>query len=165
MALIKRSELLVFLNTTPGENAETWGLAGKKTTDSSWSYEADETSETYVTDDVATNTVNSYALTMDDEMKCNSGDAVFEFVNDIRYYLKTNDEAVTDVLLIDKYDVVEEGKFRAQQFKCSIVISNYGGPGGQTATLTYAIKCSGNPKFGTVTMSNGVPTFTEVASA
>ena len=164
MALIKRSELLVYLDTTPS-SSETWALAGKKTTDSSWSYEADESSETYVTDDVATNTVNSYALTMDDEMKCNSGDDVFEFVNDIRYYLKTGDDAVTNVLLIDKYDEVTTGKFRAQKFKCSIVISNYGGPGGQTATLTYSIKCSGNPKFGTVTMNQGVPTFTETTSA
>ena len=103
MALIKRSELLVFLNTTPKGDTQTWGLAGKKTTDSSWAYAADETSETYVTDDVATNIVNSYALTMDDEMKCNSGDEVFGFVNDIRYFLKTNDEAVTDVLLSDRY--------------------------------------------------------------
>ncbi len=165
MALIKRSELLVFLNTVPSGGTPTWGLAGRKTTDSSWSYEADETSETYVTDDVATNTVNSYALTMEDEMKCNSGDDVFEFVNDIRYYLKTNDDAVTDVLLIDKYDEVETGKFRAQQFKCSIVVSSYGGAGGQTATLTYSIKCSGNPKLGTVQMNNGVPTFTETVSA
>lgn len=164
MGLVKRSELMVFLNTNPSGTNPTWSLAGKKTTDSSWAYDAATTEETYVTDDVATTTIDSYAVSMEDEMRCNFGDPVYDFVNDIRYNLKTGDDAITKVLLIDKYDVTDD-TFKAQVFNCSISVSNYGGAGGETPTLTYSINCNGNPTNGTATISAGVPTFTENVSA
>ena len=46
--LVKRPEIVAWLNTTPAGASETWGLVGNGMTSGSYSYEASETSETYI---------------------------------------------------------------------------------------------------------------------
>lgn len=150
---------MAFLNITPGET-EDWALVGNGMTTGSYTYEATETSETYIVDENATTTVDSYALSLDGEMKCIFGDEVFDFINDLRRKLATGTDAETTVLLVDKYDVSETNKFKAQKFNCSISISSYGGDGGATPTIGFKINVNGDPTNGTVTISSGVPTFT-----
>lgn len=151
---------MAFLNIEPSEGTETWALVGNGMTTGSYTYEATETSETYIVNDNATTTVDSYALSLDGEMKCIYGDEVYDFINALRYKLATGTDAETTVLLIDKYDVVETSKFKAQKFACSISISSYGGDGGATPTIGFKINVNGDPVNGTVAISSGVPTFT-----
>lgn len=152
---------MAFLNIEPTEASETWALVGNGMTTGSYTYEATETSETYIVNDNATTTVDSYALSLDGEMKCIYGDEVYDFINALRYKLATGTDAETSVLLIDKYDVSETNKFKAQKFACSISISSYGGDGGATPTIGFKINVNGDPINGTVTIAEGVPTFTE----
>lgn len=152
---------MAFLNTEPTEETETWALVGNGMTSGSYTYEAQETSETYIVNDNATTTVDSYALSVDGEMKCIYGDEVYDYINSLRYQLATGTDAETTVLLVDKYDVSETNKFKAQKFACSISISSYGGDGGATPTIGFKINVNGDPTNGTVTISEGVPTFTE----
>lgn len=156
---IKRTDIMAFLNTDPGKETEKWGLVGNGMTSGSYSYEANETSETYIVNDNATTTVDGYTLSIDGEMKCIFGDAIYDFINELRYKLAVGEDAVTDVLLVDKYNVVEETKFKAQKFKCSISISSYGGDGGVTPTIGFKINVNGDPENGTVTLAEGKPTF------
>lgn len=160
--LVKRTEIMAFLDITPSAQTNDWALVGNGMTSGSYSYEANETSETYIVDDNATTTVDGYALSLDGEMKCIYGDAVYDFINGLRYDLATGTDAETNVLLIDKYDYTTESnttRFKAQKFKCSVSISSYGGDGGATPTIGFKINVNGTPTNGTVTMSNGVPTF------
>ena len=159
---VKRTEIMAFLNVDPGKEAEKWGLVGNGMTSGSYSYEANENSETYIVDDNATTTVDGYTVSLDGEMKCIFGDDVYDYINSLRYKLAIGEDAVTDVLLVDKYDVTEETKFKAQKFKCSVSISSYGGDGGATPTIGFKININGDPINGTVTLAKGVPTFTEV---
>lgn len=152
---------MAFLNIEPSGSSESWALVGNGMTTGSYTYEATETSETYIVDDNATTTVDSYALSLDGEMKCIFGDEVFDFINELRRKLATGTDAETSVLLIDKYDVSETNKFKAQKFACSISISSYGGDGGATPTIGFKINVNGDPVNGTVTIADGVPTFTE----
>ena len=152
---------MAFLNTDPGKEAEKWGLVGNGTTSASYSYEANETSETYIVNDNATTTVDGYTVSIDTEMKCIFGDGVYDFINGLRYKLAVGEDAVTDVLLVDKYNTTEETKFKAQKFKCSISISSYGGDGGATPTIGFKININGDPENGSVTLADGVPTFTK----
>lgn len=156
---VKRTEIMAFLNTDPGKEAEKWGLVGNGMTSGSYSYEASETSETYIIHDNATTTVDGYTLSVDGEMKCIFGDAIYDFINNLRYNLAIGEDAITDVLLVDKYNVVEETEFLAQKFKCSISISSYGGDGGVTPTIGFKINVNGDPENGSVTLVDGVPTF------
>lgn len=165
---IKSSELPAFLNITPTSDAPTWALSGNFQTEGDRAYEATETEESYINEDGPTTDVESYKVSLDNEMKCVKGDAVFDYIDNLRYTLATGTDAESQVLLVDKYSYVEEEsviKYRAQLFKCSISISKQGRTGGETSTIAYKINCNGDPKNGTVTITAGVPTFTENAPA
>ena len=163
--LVKRKEIMLYLNTTPA-STETWGLYGKKSTSATYSYNPETTSETYIVDDNATVTLDSYNVTIDGNMKCYFGDAVYDYINGLRYNLATGTDAVTKALLIDKYDATTNGttRFKAQVFEATISIESYGGDGGVTPTITFSIGLNGTPKQGYVTFTGDVPTFTEASN-
>lgn len=155
---------MAFLNIEPSGSSESWALVGNGMTTGSYTYEASETSETYIINENATTTVDSYAVSLDGEMKCIYGDQVYDYINGLRYNLATATDAETTVLLIDKYDVDDDGSFKAQKFNCSISISSYGGDGGTTPTIGFKINVNGDPVQGTATIASGVPTFTEATA-
>ena len=93
------------------------------------------------------------------------GELLTDFINDIRYNLATGSSATSHLLLIDKYDEISTGHFRAQQFDCSISISSYGGDGGATPTISFKVSANGTPKLGYATITSGTPTFVENVSA
>lgn len=155
---------MAFLNIEPSGSSESWALVGNGMTTGSYTYEATETSETYIVNENATTTVDSYAVSLDGEMKCIYGDQVYDYINGLRYNLATATDAETTVLLIDKYDVDDDGSFKAQKFNCSISISSYGGDGGTTPTIGFKINVNGDPVQGTATIASGVPKFTEATA-
>lgn len=157
--LVKRTEIIAYLDVSPSSASEKWGLIGNKTTTLSYSYSPQKTTEQSVVDDVASTTLDGYQLAINGEMKCFYGDDVYDFINDLRYNMAIGDSAVTKVLLIDKYD--EEGSsFKAQTFECTVSVEEYGGDGGETPTISYNIDVNGNPTQGSVTFAGKVPTFT-----
>lgn len=160
--LVKRKEIMLYLNTKPSGVTPEWGLYGKKSTTATYTYNPNSTSETYITDDNATVTLDSYNVTIDGNMKCYFGDAIYDFINGLRYNLATGSDAVTKALLIDKYDKSgEDNSFKAQTFDCTISIESYGGDGGVTPSITFTIGLNGDPTQGSVTFAGEVPTFTE----
>ena len=163
--LVKRKEIMLYLNTKPTEESEVWGLYGKKSTTATYTYNPNSTSETYITDDNATNTLDSYSVTIDGNMKCYFGDAIYDFIDNLRYNLATGSDAVTKALLIDKYDKNSvDSSFRAQVFEATISIESYGGDGGVTPSITFTIGLNGDPIQGSVTFTGETPTFVEKAA-
>lgn len=161
--LVKRKDIVLYLNTKPSADSEAWGLYGKKSTTATYTYNPSSTSETYIVDDNATVTLDSYNVTIDGNMKCYFGDAIYDFINGLRYNLAVGDDAVTKALLIDKYDATIEDEitsFKAQVFDCTISVESYGGEGGLTPNITFTIGLNGNPTNGSVTFAAGVPEFT-----
>ena len=161
--LVKRKDIVLYLDTTPKSDNETWGLYGKKSTTATYSYNPESTSETYIVDDNATVTLDSYNITIDGNMKCYFGDAIYDFINGLRYNLATGTDAITKALLIDKYDKTGDA-FKAQIFEATISVESYGGDGGVTPTITFTIGLNGTPTNGTVTFEGDVPTFSPIAS-
>lgn len=159
--LVKRPEIVAWLDTTPTESSETWALVGNGMTSGAYSYEASETSETYIVDENATTTIDNYNISLDGEMKCLFGDEVYDYINGLRYNLAVGSDAVSHVLLVDKYDVSEDGAYKAQKFNCSISVSSYGGEGGATPTIGFKININGRPENGSVKLTAGVPEFTK----
>lgn len=161
--LVTRKEIMLWLDTTPAEVSKSYALYGKKSTSATYSYDANTTEETYITDDNATVTVNSYNVSIDGNMKCYYGDAIYDMINKMRYNLATGDDAKTHALLVDKYDVTNDN-FKAQEFEATISIESYGGDGGEIPTITFNIGLNGNPTNGTATInSSGEVTFTPAA--
>lgn len=161
MRKIDRTEWVDFLNTTPKEQTPTWAKIGVGISDKATEYNAEVSEEKWIIHKNATKTVDSYALTSGIEQTAYKGDAVFDYVDDIRYRLKIGTDAETQLLEVDKYSVTDESttpKYRARLWTVAISIESNGG---ETAKINYSINYKGDPTFGTVTFSNGVPTFTD----
>lgn len=161
MQKIDRTEWVDFLNTKPTADNPVWSIIGVGITDKSTDYNAEVSEEKWIINKNATKTVDSYALQSGVEQTAYKGDPVFEFVDDIRYRLKTGSDAETQLLEIDKYSVDEDDtttKYRARLWNVAIEISSNAG---DSAKVNYNIHYIGDPTFGTVTFSNGIPTFIE----
>lgn len=161
MRKIDRTEWADFLNTTPNAEAPTWAIIGVGITDMSTEYNANVSEEKWIIHKNATKTVDSYALSSGAEQTAYKGDPVFDFIDEIRYRLKTGSEAETTLLEIDKYSVTDEDsnpKYRARLWNVAISIESNKG---ETAQVNYTINYKGDPTFGTVTFADGVPTFVE----
>lgn len=164
MRKIDRTEWADFLNTTPDEATQTWAIIGVGISDKATEYNAEVSEEKWIIHKNATKTVDSYALSSGIEQTAYKGDPVFDFIDDIRYKLKTGTDAETQLLEVDKYSVTDEGttpKYRARLWTVAISIESNGG---ETAKINYSINYKGDPTFGTVTFENGKPTFAEETS-
>lgn len=159
--IIKRKEILLYLNTDNSKptGEEVWSLYGKKTVSSTYNYNVNSTTETYITEDNADTVIDSYNVVIEGDMKCYYGDPVYDFINDLRYNLAVGSDAETKALLIDHY-IDTSGGFQAQVFNCSIAIKTYGGEGGVAPTITFNVNLNGDPKQGSVTFEGETPTFT-----
>lgn len=160
MIKVKRSEFAAFMNTAnSAATSPTWSRMGKGFTSQTVSYNAVTTSETYIHEDNATNTIDSYAPTMDAPLTAFAGEPIFDFVDRIRQERATGVDAETDVLLIYIYDNTGDA-YEAEKQRVSIQIDDFGGEGGGSTVLNFTINFVGDPERGTVTIADGVPTFT-----
>ena len=159
--LIKRSQIQAFLNTA-GKSAEpTYKIVGNYMPSGSYDYNPQSTTETYIVNDNATSTLDSYQIAFDGEMKCAKGDAVFDYIDGLRYNVAVGDDAVSEVVLVDTYEQKgSSGGYRAQKFACAVSVNSFGGDGGQTPTISFNIAVNGDPVQGTATISAGTCTFT-----
>lgn len=163
MGLLKRTDIVDFLDVTPSAQTNDWAIVGDGMTTGTWTYDAQTTSETYIINDSATTTVDSYSVSMDGEMKCKKGDEVFDFIDGLRKTRAIGESAKTSVLSVYKYDFTTEGgttTYSAEKNDCTVTITSFGGDGGATPTIGFTIAKNGDPVIGTVTMSGGTPTFT-----
>ena len=160
MRKIDRTEWQDFLDTTPSAQTPTWNLIGVGITDKSTDYNVEKTEEKWIIHKNKNVSIDSYGLSSANEQTAYKNDPVFEFVDNIRYRLLAGTDAEPNLLEIDKYSVTNEDStptYRARKWKVAIEITSNGG---DTAKINYTYNYVGDPTFGTVTFSNGVPTFT-----
>ncbi|MFR7544540.1 MAG: hypothetical protein ACLUWN_01130 [Clostridia bacterium] len=158
---INREDWVEFLNTSKEGSSETWSIIGVGITDKSIEYNAETTEEKWIIEGNKRKTVDSYGLSSGVEQTAYKGDPVFDYVDNIRYRLLKGKDAETTLLEIDKYSAIGEDsavKYRARKWKVGIEISSNGG---DSAKVNYNINYLGDPTFGTVTFSEGTPTFEE----
>lgn len=159
--LIKRSQIQAFLNTAGKSGEPTYKIVGNYMPSGSYDYNPQTTTETYIVNDNATSTLDSYQIAFDGEMKCAKGDAVFDYIDGLRYNVAVGDDAVSEVVLVDTYEQKGSGSgYRAQKFACTVSVNSFGGDGGQIATISFNIAVNGDPVQGTATISAGTCTFT-----
>ena len=159
--LLKRSQIQAFLNTAGKNEEPTYKIVGNYMPSGSYDYNPQTTTETYIVNDNATSTLDSYQIAFDGEMKCAKGDAVFDYIDGLRYNVAVGDDAVSEVVLVDTYEQKGSGSgYRAQKFACTVSINSFGGDGGQTPTISFNIAVNGDPEQGTATISAGTCSFT-----
>src|SRR5690349_19736948 len=142
-AKIKRSQFKLFMNTTPATTA-TYSLVGDGVTAGTINYNPETTTETYITQDNATMTLERYAPTFPIEAQALEGDPVFEFVDNLRRTRAVGTAAETDVLLVYMYETpVSTDQYPAEKQPVSIQIDSFGGDGGKTTRINYTINFRG----------------------
>jgi hypothetical protein len=155
MAKIKRSEVQTFLNTTPTTTA-TYVLIGDGVVSGKIDYNPKVQDETYVHQDSATITVESYAPTMAVEQTCVSGDAAFEFIDGLRRTRAVLGDAETTIVNVWMYETGGPTAYPAEEQDVSISIDDFGGDGGQAVKINYTINYIGDPDSGTFNSSTKV---------
>ena len=159
--LLKRSQIQAFLNTAGKDKEPIYKIVGNYMPSGNYEYNPQTTTETYIVNDNATSTLDSYQIAFDGEMKCAKGDAVFDYIDGLRYNVAVGDDAVSEVVLVDTYESKGSGGgYRAQRFACTVSVNSFGGDGGQTPTISFNIAVNGAPVQGTATISAGTCSFT-----
>lgn len=153
MAKIKRSEILTYIDTTPAAS-ETWSLLGSGVTSGLVNLNPKTTEETYISEDNARISVDSYAPTMPVEMTCVTGDAVFEFIDGLRKSRAVLDDAETEIVNVWNYESGGPTAAPAEKQAVSIQIDSWGGDGGQATKINFTINYVGDPVAGTFNTSS-----------
>lgn len=146
---VKRSKLAVFIDTTKGSESPTWALIGDGVTEQTITYNPQTSEEIYIHQDAGTTDVESYRPNIPTPMTAIKGDPVFDFVDNLRRSRAIGTDARTKICIVYLYETESTGAYPAECNDCSIQIDDFGGAGGETATLNFTINLVGDPVQGT----------------
>jgi hypothetical protein len=145
---VKRSLFKTFLNTgtlvTP-----VWSLINTGVTSATVGYSPKTTEETYVHEDSATFTVDSYAPNMPIEASITNTEAAFEYLDAKRKARAVLGDAETEVVNVWLYKENANGLYLAEKQSVSVQIDNFGGDGGMAVKMNYTLNYIGVPVVGT----------------
>lgn len=157
---VKSSKSAVLLNVGTDTTAN-YQRIGKGVTSLPISYSPKTTTETYVDEDNATTSVDSYEVSTDIEQTAIKGDPIFDYVDGIRRGLKTGSDCETTAILVDIYNMTVSsgtGTGKGQQFSATVTVSDWEISGGEIVKIKYKIAFNGDPTEVSVSIANGVIT-------
>jgi hypothetical protein len=155
MAKIKRSQIATFVNVSSTTGAS-YKLLGVGVVTGKVNMNPKTTEETYVHEDTASISVDSYAPTLPVEMTAVAGDDVFEFIDELRKNRATLGDAETDIVNVYYYESSSSGAYPAEQQNVAIQIDDFGGDGGTPAKINFTFNYVGNASSGTFNPTSGV---------
>lgn len=158
MAKLERKALAHFVDAGMGKGSKNWFLLGKDIEELSVDLSPDvETKENILGETAVTD--NGYEVTIEaDPYYANPEDSIYEPLLDIAMNRKKGGACKTQYLEVIIEDT-SDPKHKAWIEDCSIKPNSYGGDTSGLA-IPFTIYPDGNRKQGTVTISDGVPTFT-----
>lgn len=155
MAKIKRSQVKHFLNTAPTSTNAVYKLLGTGVTTGQTAMNPKTTEETYISQDTATITIDSYAPTMQVEMTPDASEDVWAFIDAIRTLRKVGSDAETDIVEVDYFKSSNTSGWPARKQNVSVQIDNdLGGDGGTPAKITFTFNYQGDPTSGRFSVSS-----------
>ena len=149
--IVKRSDKVAYMNVGTDEAPDFQRM--RKFTDMSNSANPKEYNRTYVDEDGEVTDVTGYAKEKSFAFDQYTNNKVHEKLVDIIEEEKTGDDAIVDILVVDKTTKTEENKYTARRRKYSVVADS---DGDSTDAYTYggSFKKNGNFEKVTVTLSN-----------
>lgn len=154
---INRSQFLTYLNTTPSALSATWKILGVGITEYAISFNPQVDTEKWIIEDNARTDHTSNQKQGSVTQKCYKGDPLFEFVQAGRDELNYR----TQILDIDTWNG-SNGSYPAKLSDGIITVTSYMG---ENAEIEYDLYYDGDAQVGTVTITDGVPTFVPSVSA
>lgn len=153
---IERSQFLTYLDVTPNSSEETWKILGIGITDYGISYNPQVDTEKWIIEDNARSDHSSNQKQGSVSQTAYKNDPLFEFVSEGRDKLNYK----THILDIDVWNG-NGSSYPATKSDGKIAITQYMG---EKATIEYDLYYEGDKVDGTVTITDGVPTFTPTVS-
>ena len=151
---LKTSQYLRFIDTTPSGSTPTWKVVGIGIEEMSTDFNPQVDTIKWIIEDSARNDHTSNQKQSSVTQKAYKNDPCFEFVNGGRDKLNY----VTHILEVDTWSG-SEGSYSAKMSDGLITVTSYDGD-----QIEYDLYFNGDPKDGTVAITNNVPTFTPTAS-
>lgn len=151
---IKRSQFLTFIDTTPSGTNRTWTVLGIGVDEYATSYNPQVDTEKWIVEDNARNNHTSNQKQGSVTQNCYKNDPEFLFVANGRDKLNYK----TNILDVDTWSG-SNGSYPAKLSNAIITITSYSGE-----QIEYDIYYDGDAVEGTVSITDGVPTFTENTS-
>jgi len=143
MAKIKRSLFATFLNVGTLV-APTWALVGPGVTSGVVNYNPKSTEETYIHEDSASISIDSYAPTLPLEASAINGDPVFEFIDSLRKGRQVLVMAETEIVNVWMYETPSIGYYPSEKQPVSLQTDSFGGDGGGAVKVNYTINYLGS---------------------
>ena len=149
---VKRSQFVTFLDTTPSGDNRTWAVLGIGITEYGIAYNPQVDTEKWIIEDNARNDHSSNQKQGSVTQKIHKNDPCFEFI----YAGMDKLNYKSHVLDIDRWNG-SSNTYTKKMSDVIITVTNYMG---ENAEIEYDIYYDGDAQKGTVTIANGVPTFT-----
>lgn len=155
MAKIKRSQVAHYVDTAT-TTGPVWSLLGVGVTTGKVNMNPQTTTETYIHQDTATITVDSYAPTMPVEMTPDTANPVFQWVDNLRKTQATLSDAETEIVEVDLYSSSAGGSYPARKQTVSVSIEDWGGDGGVPAKVNFTFNYIGSQTAGSFNVSSAL---------
>lgn len=147
MSKVKRSQIATYVDTAT-TTGPVWSLLGVGVTTGKTNMNPKTTEETYIHQDTATISVDSYAPTMPVEMTPDTTNAVFTYVDTLRKTRATASDAETEIVEVDLYATGTTGGYPARRQAVAISIDDWGGDGGVPAKINFTFNYQGTTTSG-----------------
>lgn len=142
MAKIKRSQFATFLNTgTIG--TPIWSLIGTGATTATINYNPKVLEETYINQDSASISIESYAPTLPVELTAITSEEVFEYIDGLRKARAVLTGAETQICNVWLYEDPALGYYPGEKQLVSLQTDTYGGDGGTATKLNFTLNYLG----------------------
>jgi hypothetical protein len=152
---LKKHNTIPFLNIGATATPQ-WARIGKSTVfDLVLNAQTEENN--FIEDEMATTDVIRYAPSLAQELQCNKGDEAFDYLYDLFYNLPTGEDVKKNLLVVfaGNTGTEEAPKFKAWNTTSTLILDHFDSVAEKiyfSFTITKITK-------GTVTVSDGVPTF------
>ena len=158
---LARSHVKHLLDSSWGDTTPAWFLLGKDVEDTSMELNPSTSIIKNILDETSVNDEGYEPSLSIDTYYANPDDSIYPKVKEIAFERLTGDACKTKLLevIIDKV----EGPYDAWIEDCIVKPQSYGGPQGGV-NIPFTVTPCGNRKKGTVTINNGVVTFTEASA-
>ena len=156
---ITKNKVIPFLDISNTANTGTTWLPQWKRIDKSTifdlAFNPQSTTEDYIAYETAIEEISGYQPELPQEIALYRGNAVYDYVESLCYNLEVGDALRVPFMLA--WPPEEDGTIKAWQVKeCRLLLSNYNSVDGK---VTFTLKIGGDIERGTVTISDGTPTF------
>jgi hypothetical protein len=155
----KKSSLMAYFINTGTTSAKVWAKLGKGVTSIPLKYDAQTTTETYVDEDNATTSVDSYQVSagIDVSLWDSTSAPAHAYLETMRKSRAVGSAAETEILEVD---LSTTSPYTAQLSSAVVAIDTFTVEGGKPQTLSVSISFNGDPTDGTVVITSGAPVFT-----